>query len=289
MADEPRLPVPRSAGRSLDRAAMERVLARAAELQMQSGDADPSDALTETQLLELGREVGIAPDVLRRALAEEHTRVMLPEESGLAARVAGPAIVGAARVVDGAPMEVLATIDAWMRREECLQSKRRLGDRQTWEPRRDMGAQLRMGFNLGGRGYHLARAAEVGASVAAVEPRRTHVQLTADVGPSRRRRLAGGGTAAAAGTVTGGSLLLLPFANPAVLMEPILALGAVLTAAGMGVGWAVARSHRNVALRVQTALEQLLDRLEHGELQTLPPGGRLLETLQAALKPPPAR
>src|SRR5687768_6075340 len=113
VADEPRLPVPRSAGRALDRAAMERVLARAAELQMQSGDADPGDALTESQLLELGSEVGIAPDVLRRALAEEHTRVMLPEEAGLAARVAGPAIVGAARVVDGAPAAVLATIDAW--------------------------------------------------------------------------------------------------------------------------------------------------------------------------------
>jgi len=72
-------------------------------------------------------------------------------------------------------------------------------------------------------------------------------------------------------------------------MEPILALGAALTAAGMGVGWAVARSHRNVALRVQSALEPLLDRLEHGELQAATPGGRLLETLQAALKPPPVR
>ena len=266
---------------------MERVLARAAELQLQAGDENPGDALTEAQLIELGSEVGLAPDVLRRALAEEHARVTLPVESGLAASLAGPAIVGAARVVNGAPAQVMATIDEWMRREECLQPRRRLGDRQTWEARRDMGAQLKRGFNLGGRGYHLARAAEVGASVAAVDARRTHVQLTADIGPSRRRRLAGGGAAAATGAFSGGSMLLLPFVNEAVLLAPVLAIGGALAAVGGAVGWTVARGHRGVALRVQTALEQLLDRLEHGELRTMPPGGRLLETLQAALKPPP--
>ena len=54
-------------------------------------------------------------------------------------------------------------------------------------------------------------------------------------------------------------------------------------------GYAIARSHRGVAARTQVALEQVLDRLEHGELQAATPGGRLLETLQAALKPPPVR
>jgi hypothetical protein len=65
----------------LDRAAFERVLARATELQAHLSDAP--DGLTERQLLDLGNEVGISADHLKQALAEERTRVVLPEESGV--------------------------------------------------------------------------------------------------------------------------------------------------------------------------------------------------------------
>jgi len=63
------LPVP--SARPLDRAALERVLGRAAELQ--AGGADAPETLTEAQLLEIGREVGLSPEHLRQALAEERT------------------------------------------------------------------------------------------------------------------------------------------------------------------------------------------------------------------------
>ena len=66
----------------LDRTGLERVLARATELQAAVGDRPES--LSEQQLLELGSEVGIAPEHLRQALAEERDRGLLPEESGLA-------------------------------------------------------------------------------------------------------------------------------------------------------------------------------------------------------------
>ena len=56
----------------LDRASLERVLARAAELQGTSGD--PVEEFTEEQLLDLGKEVGLSPQNLRQALAEERTR-----------------------------------------------------------------------------------------------------------------------------------------------------------------------------------------------------------------------
>jgi len=56
----------------LDRSSLERVLARAAELQSTSGDT--VEEFTEEQLLELGREVGLSPQNLRQALAEERTR-----------------------------------------------------------------------------------------------------------------------------------------------------------------------------------------------------------------------
>ena len=51
--------------------------------ELQAHLPDAPDQLTEKQLLELGNEVGISSDHLRQALAEERTRVVLPEETGV--------------------------------------------------------------------------------------------------------------------------------------------------------------------------------------------------------------
>ena len=52
----------------LDRAALERVLARATELQALS--SEPPEGLNDTQLLELGQEFGISSEHLRQAWSE---------------------------------------------------------------------------------------------------------------------------------------------------------------------------------------------------------------------------
>lgn len=275
-----------SADRRIERAALERVLARAAELQ--GADAEPGDALTEAQLLEVAREAGISTDALRVALAEERTRVMLPEESGLAARVAGPGLVGAARTVKGTPEGVLAALDRWMLREECLQARRRQADRLSWEPRRDMVGRMRVGLNVGGRGYALARAGEVAATVAPVDDGRVHVQLVADVVEARRSRLIGGGVMAGGGAVAGGGLMLVPIAEPHFLIPA--ALGALVTlGTGLFGGRLVARTHLATARRVQVGLEQILDRLEHeggmDRAARVDPKALLQGLLEDALKP----
>ena len=96
----------------LDRSALERVLARAAELQ--AGELDPGEQVSEDRLLEIANEVGLSPHHMRQALAEERTRVAPPEEVGPLARFAGAARVVATRVVNGVPSEALASLDAWM-------------------------------------------------------------------------------------------------------------------------------------------------------------------------------
>src|SRR3954469_16082510 len=109
--------------RRLDRASLERVLARASELQADTGDTP--DQFSEEQLLELGKEVGLSPQNLRQALAEERTRSIVPdEEKGVSAGLFGPSRVRAARTVPGTPAEVLAQIDAWMQKNETLIVKR---------------------------------------------------------------------------------------------------------------------------------------------------------------------
>src|SRR5206468_8063342 len=119
MAGDSNLPTPNSQS-ALDRGALERVLARAAELQ--SGSGEPEEVLTEEQIIDLGKEVGLSAQHLRQALAEERTRVALPpDESGLSAKLLGAARVGASRTVSGKPRDLLEAIDVWMQRQECLQ------------------------------------------------------------------------------------------------------------------------------------------------------------------------
>ena len=92
----------------LDRTAIERVLARATELQVASSSRDQSGMLTEAQLIEIGKEAGINPATITQALAEERSRVAVPEESGFVASITGPAVATASRTVTGTPEAILA-------------------------------------------------------------------------------------------------------------------------------------------------------------------------------------
>lgn len=278
MPDPDRRPVPASAGSTpLDRAAVERVLARAAELHASNAEGSEPGALTEAQLLEIAREAGLSPDHVRRAIAEERTRIALPEEHGLAARVAGPGTAAAARVVPGSRAQVAAALDRWLDREACLRVLRRYGERTVWEPRRDVIGNLRRGFTGGDAGALRGVTALAVTTVDAGDGR-TFVRLDADVHRGRRQRLAVGGVAAGGGAMAGAALFGVGVVAHAALLV-LAPIAAVPVLAGAGAGWALARGHRAAVERVQTVLEHLLDQLEHGEL----PGARatpLLDVLQ---------
>ena len=256
----PRSPTPaplakRSA--ALDRAALERVLARAAELQGETGE--PAEALSEQQILELGTEVGLSPQHLRQALAEERTRVGEPtRSSGVLGRIVGAATVSSTRIVAGPPASTLAQLDEWMQREECLRVKRHFPDRIVWEARQGFFDTLRRGLNVGGRGYALTRAHEVSATVVPVDGDRSFVRLDADLGNHRSAVAGQGATLATLGALSTGAAVALGILLP-VAIVPVVAAGAL--------GYYQARSrHAATLTRVQLALEQVLDRLERGEL-----------------------
>ena len=118
----------------IDRAAVDRVLARALELQASGAGEPQAEQLTEAQLLELAKEVGLDPVNLRQALAEERTRVSVPEERGMLAALYGPAYVSAQRTVAGTPAQVLKALDDWMQRQEGLCAQRYFNtERVVWE------------------------------------------------------------------------------------------------------------------------------------------------------------
>ncbi|HEX2693525.1 MAG TPA: hypothetical protein VHL12_05690 [Gemmatimonadaceae bacterium] len=248
----------------LDRQALERVLARAAELQGAGAMPDSGELISESQLREIGNEVGLSAATVDQALAEERTRVNVPEERGLVAQVAGASFATATRTVPGNPRDVLATIDTWMQREECLQVQRRFSDRITWEPQRGLFGKLKRTVNISGRGYYLVDASQVSATVLPVDSTRVVIRLDADIHQSRARRVGVGGLAVGAGAVAAGVVGL----GLVIAHLPLLIAAGVATlpfAGGTAGGYRIARSHRRVLSSVQLALEQILDRLEHGE------------------------
>jgi hypothetical protein len=263
MADE-KSPLP-ARQNLLDRQALERVLARAAELQGAGALPDSSDLISESQLLDIGNEVGLSPATINQALAEERTRINLPEERGLVAQIAGAGFATATRTVPGTPREVLAAVDSWMQREECLQVQRRFSDRITWEPQRGLFGKLRRTVNFSGHAFYLVDAKQVSATVMPVDSTRVVVRLDADIHQSRARRVGFGSVLVVAGGAVGGLLGLgLVIAHLPLLIAAGAA--AVPFAGGTAGAYKVAQSHRTVLSGVQLALEQVLDRLEHGEL-----------------------
>jgi hypothetical protein len=273
--------VPARQSLPLDRQAVERVLARAAELQGGVTGSDSSDLITEAQILEIGKEVGLTPAILNQALAEERTRVHVPEERGFFAQLAGGSFASATRTIAGNQRAILAEIDGWMQRQECLSVQRRFTDRITWEPQRGILATIKRGMNAGGRGYHLMRASQVSGTVLPVDENRVVVRLDADLGATRKTRLEAGALLGGTGLVGAAGLgFALTVASVPFIL--VAAVGALPIIAGGMAGYYVVGAHRNLLSSAQLALEQILDRLEHREmsrgeslLSSFVPGGLL--------------
>ncbi|PYP56441.1 MAG: hypothetical protein DMD40_10765 [Gemmatimonadetes bacterium] len=67
-------------GDLVSREALERIIKRAAELQ--AGEHDVGDGLTNNEVLALGKDVGIPDRYLRQAMLEEQTRSARWREDG---------------------------------------------------------------------------------------------------------------------------------------------------------------------------------------------------------------
>jgi hypothetical protein len=251
----------------IDRAALERIIQRAAELQ--AGEVETGDGLSEQEVLKLGNEVGIPGRFLRQALYEETTRGGLERAHGFLARWIGPKLVGASRVVPGERAALETALATWMTEAEAMSVKRRLPDRTLWEAQKGLFAQMKRGLGMGGKSYHLARTVEVSDSVTSLEEGYCHVALSADVSNTRSGVIAGATAVASSGVLVSAVLLAaMPVAIPVVLLAPAVV--------GLGIAASIPRAHRRQAERVQLALEQILDGLERGEIRTHPsmPGPR---------------
>lgn len=231
------------------------MLARAAELQGQATSPDLAGTLSDEQILELGREVGLSAESLRQAIAEERANVVIEPARGIAGWF-GPAVFGSTRTVPGTPESSLIAIDAVLRGDLPFDVKRRFPDRVHWEPRRSFIEVVRSQFIRGIEGTDLKLAQEVATTVTTVDQARTHVRIDAMLGDTRRRAVSSAMNTAVF-TVLAGVVVGVLGVSPLMVVP---AVGAAL----VGIAASYRRGYRRTAARVVTAMEQVLDRLEFG-------------------------
>lgn len=239
----------------IDRAALERIIQRAAELQ--TADRDIADELTPEQVLALGREVGIPGRYLQQALLEERTRLVAVQPSGAWERLAGPGGATAQRAVPGAVAAIEADLVEWMEEKEFFCVQRRQPGRITWEPLGGMAAAVRRStaaFRRGSAAMMLARATTVSATILPLETGWCHVTLAAETRRARTEFVGGGAALAGAGMASAGIMVALGALLPVALLPMPVALG---------LGYGVARQYRFALARIQLGLERALDQLEH--------------------------
>jgi hypothetical protein len=244
------------AGELISREALDRIIQRAAELQ--TGERDIGEGLTEAELVALGNDVGIPARYLKQALLEERTRTSDAERPRSWSLV-GPARLDAHRVVPGDRGGVERALSLWMEDQELLRVKRRYPDRTTWEPQVGFMASMQRGLRAGGKTYALTRAVEIAGHVTQLEPGFCHVRLVADVRNLRRGRIAGAAVLAGLGVAGSAAAAVLGVLYP-FTVAPVVGFGA-LSLLPLVAGRAAQLD------RIEVGLEQVLDRLERGEIR----------------------
>jgi hypothetical protein len=248
----------------IDRAALERIIHRAAELQ--TAEREIGDTLSSDELIALGREVGIPVRYLQQALLEERTSIGIRGEPGLVERVAGPGEISAQRVISLESEIAEQELLHWMERNELFCVQRQQRGRITWEPLSGFQAAIRRSaaaLGAGKRPFMLSRAATVTATILPLESGYSHVALVADTRKVRNEYLASGATLAGAGAAGAAIMVALGALLPVALIPLPLAMGG---------GYAMLRRYGPAVARIQLGLERALDSLEHGG-----PGTRRLE------------
>jgi hypothetical protein len=268
----------------IDRAALERIIHRAAELQ--TSDREIGEGLTADEVLALGREVGIPGRYLQQALLEERSRIVATGAGGFLTRTIGPAEITAQRVVRGEREAIEAVLIRWLEKQELFSVMRHQPGRISWEPTGGFQAAYRRAVGaVGGnkRPIMLAKADTLSCTVLELEPGYCNVALTATARKARTESVGGTAALASAGAVGTGVLAVVGAVLPLVLIPLPLALG---------LGYITLRRYGPVVARIQLGLERVLDQLEHGgraDRHLPPPPPRLFELLadevRKALKP----
>lgn len=263
----------------IDRAALERIIQRAAELQ--TSEREIGDNLTPDEVIALGKEVGIPGRYLQQALLEERTRLTTTSPAGIWEHFAGAADTTAHRVLRGQAGAAEQALLDWMETNELLCVQRRQAGRITWEPIGGVQAAIRRSTSAitGSRPFMLSRCDTVTAALVDLEPGWCHVSLSASARKARGEYVGGGAAVAGAGLAGAGLMVVLGALLPVALIPVPL---------GLGLGYALGRRYGPTLARIQLGLERALDFVEQGaarpEHQLPPRRPRILDLLASEVR-----
>lgn len=260
----------------IDRAALDRILRRAGELESgRSGSLD--EGLTEDEVVALGLEVGISEVQLRQAILEDRVRPRPLGDPTMLDRVLAPAEFRAERVVRGDPAELIQRLSRWLKKNERLIPQRSSPGLTLYEPMSSWAGTLKrieLAFNQTAVKPLLDKVDLLSASVTPLEDGVCHVGLQA-VLRGRRRAFLGGGAALLSVGLAAGAILLTLGAPATVGLLPLVA--------GTASGYGVARIWRTWAERAGIGLERALDAMEQSDaLNAAGSQGRLPAGSQSA-------
>ncbi|HET6233250.1 MAG TPA: hypothetical protein VFE05_24450 [Longimicrobiaceae bacterium] len=259
------LPTPPDGGsglpaRRLSAQQLEAVIRRAVELQSGPGAAD--EGTSEAEVVRIGRELGLAPDVVRRAIGE--VRAQVPAETGVMAKVMGPGVIRAARTIRKPAAPTGLHVERYLIECEYMVVQRRFPDRTRYVRASGAAAAVGRAMSRVGARHQQLQVRELDVAVSYVDDDSCLIELSTSMTGARAGMAAGG---LAVGTASGGMVgLATVIALHAA--APLLLVGLPVTAAvmyGMKVGYG------SMVERTHTEMEALLDRLERGELKVPPP------------------
>jgi hypothetical protein len=244
----------------LTRRDLEAVIRRAAELEAEAGSRVPE--LSETDVVRIAGEVGLSEASVRRALAELRAGAGggLLADRGWAARLCGPGLVTATRILERPSEEVRQEIEAHFRENESLRLARRTRGVSLWEPDSGVIASIVRSVDLSGAGYQLAKksqALELG--VIPLNEGSCQVTLTADLGKERGAWFWVLGIGTGGALATGASIFITGLPS----LPDVVALGSPALL-GLTMGMA-RRAYMRAMEKMRLILDGLLDRLEHDE------------------------
>jgi hypothetical protein len=222
----------------LDRLGMpvaERVLRRAIELQDES--ASQKDQISLAALQQVAAELGIEPEQVRRALAEELTAASEPI-SGLLGKVLAPASLSQRRVIEGSAEQVEAAVRTWMIDQEGLRLRLRSGTRTSWEKEGNPAIRIRQGLKMTRGSGALRSVPEVVSQHSRIDDGSQVVELKVDTAVVNRTAVGVGSGLGAAGVAAGvaaamvsaGGNDMLQFLSGFAPFVVLAGVGAILTA-----------------------------------------------------------
>jgi hypothetical protein len=264
---EPTPPGPGGSGlpaRRITSQELEAVIRRAVELQ---AGPDADDGVSEGEVIRVGQELGLAPELVRRAIADVRGKPV--HEQGLAATLTGPSIARAVRTIRRPAAPLGMFLEQYLVDCEFMVVQRRFPDRTRYARGSGVAASVGRASRKMQSKYGTLDVATMDVGVSVIDDDTSLVELSVDLSTPRTTALSVGSVGG-----VGGGVGVAAVVFGAHLAAPLMLLALPVAGAGMLMARTI---YRSVHTRAQDQLEAFLDRLEHGELKLDKPLSGLAE------------